>query len=110
MPSPSRVAPAGMRWGGEAIARTAIVPLLGHWGVVPRKLRQRGDTAVAQESPWPSDKRVTIRAAVKVAVATVFIGGTFGALWAVYRPSVPRPTPAPPPPRPPALHATHAAI
>jgi hypothetical protein len=48
--------------------------------------------------------------AAKIAVAAVLIGGTFGVLWAVYRPSVPAPTPAPRTPPPPVLHRTHADL
>jgi hypothetical protein len=51
-----------------------------------------------------------VRVQPKIAVAAVIIGGTFGALWAVYRPSLPAPTPVPRPPPPPVLHRTHATL
>jgi hypothetical protein len=48
--------------------------------------------------------------AVKIALAVVLIGGTFGILWAVYRPSLPAPTPVPRPPPLPVLYRTHADL
>ena len=48
--------------------------------------------------------------AVKAAIGVLVIGGTFAALWAVYRPSLPTTTPVEPPRRVPLLHDAYAVI
>jgi hypothetical protein len=48
--------------------------------------------------------------AVKVAIGVLVIGGTFAALWAVYRPSLPTTTPVEPRPRVPLLHDAYADV
>jgi hypothetical protein len=51
-----------------------------------------------------------MQTAVRSAICVLLIGGTFVALWVIYRPSPPTPVSVPPPPRQPVLHAAHADV